>query len=182
MNKYLQSILVFDLALPALVLGLPCCALFWAGLWFQSSEAEKAEGHSTDEIQNRQLMALRAELLPLRPKILLLKTLLSNDDVEAKLGSGFSASLDKLAPGDVEQTLHDFQYGASDIGLNLGEGHRLTLRLSSRWEPLNIAAANWEARFPNLVLESLSMDVEPGSAVSAPYLKSTLLYFVITEN
>src|SRR6202011_59885 len=110
MNKYLQSILVFDLALPALVLGLPCCALLWAGLWFQGSEAEKAEGRSTDEIQNRQVMSLRAELQPMRPKVTLLKTLLSNNDIESRLGSGIATSLDKLAPGNVEQTLHDFQY------------------------------------------------------------------------
>ena len=182
MNKYLQSILVFDLALPALVLGLPCCALFWVGLWFQNSEAEKAEGRSADEIQNRQVMSLNAELQPMRPKVILLKALLSNNDIEAKLGSGISASLDKLPPGAVDQTLHDFQYGPSDIGLNFGEGHRLTLRLSSRWEALNTATSEWEARFPNLVLESLSIDLEPGSAVSAPYLKSTLSYFVVTEN
>jgi hypothetical protein len=182
MNKYLQSILVFDLALPALLLGLPCCALFWVGLWFQSTEAEKAEGRSAEEIQNRQMMSLSAELKPMRPKVVLLKALLSDNDIEAKLGSGISTSLDKLTPGDVEQTLHDFQYGLSEIGLNLGEGHRLTLRLSSRWEALNVATAEWEARFPNLILESLSIDLEAGSAVSAPYLKSTLSYFVVTEN
>ncbi len=98
MNKYLQSILVFDLALPALLLGLPCCALFWAGLWLQSSEAEKAEEHSAYEIQSRQVMALSAELQPMQAKVSLLKTLLSGDDIEAKLGSGISASLDKLPP------------------------------------------------------------------------------------
>jgi hypothetical protein len=182
MNKYLQSILVFDLALPALVLGLPCCALIWAAMWFQSSETEKAEGRSAEEIQSRQMMSLSAELKPMRPKVVLLKALLSDNDIEAKLGSGISASLDKLPPGDVDQTLHDFQYGPSDIGLNFGDGHRLTLRLSSHWEALNTATAEWEARFPNLVLESLSIDLEPGTSVSAPYLKSTLSYFVVTEN
>jgi hypothetical protein len=181
-NKYLQSILIFDLALPALVLGLPCCALFWVGLWFQSSETEKAEGRSAEEIQSRQMMSLSAELKPMRPKVILLKALLSNNDIEAKLGSGISASLDKLPPGAVDETLHDFQYGPSEIGLNFGEGHRLTLRLSSRWEALNTATAEWEALFPNLVLESLSIDLEAGSLVSAPYLKSTLSYFVVTEN
>ncbi len=73
-------------------------------------------------------MTLSAELKPMRPKVVLLKALLSDNDIEAKLGSGISASLDKLPPGDVEQTLHDFQYGPSDIGLNFGEGHRLTLK------------------------------------------------------
>jgi hypothetical protein len=182
MNKYLQSILVFDLALPALLLGVPCCALFWVGMWFQSSQAEKAEARSAEEIQSRQMMSLSAEIKPMRPKVVLLKALLSDTDIEAKLGSGISSSLDKVSPGDVEQTLHDFQYGPSEIGLNFGEGHRLTLRTSSRWEALNTATAEWEARFPNLVLESLAIDVEPGSAVAGPYLKSTLSYFVVTEN
>ena len=166
-----------------------CCSdclvalLFWVGLWFQSSEAEKAEGHSAYEIQSRQVVALSAELKPMRAKVVLLKTLLSDDDIEAKLGSGISASLDKLPPEEVEQTLHDFQYGPSDIGPNFGDGHRLTLKLSSRWEALNTATAEWETRFPNLVLESLSIDLEARlTSVSAPYLKSTLSYFVVTEN
>ena len=58
----------------------------------------------------------------------------------------------------------------------------MTLKLFSRWETLNTATADWETRFPNLVLESLSIDLVPGSAVSAPYLQSALSYFVITEN
>jgi hypothetical protein len=52
----------------------------------------------------------------------------------------------------------------------------------SRWEALNTATAEWESRFPNLVLESLSIDVVPGSTVSAPYLQSALTYFIVTEN
>ena len=107
----------------------------------------------------------------MRAKVSLLKALLSNDDIEAKLGSGIAAGLDKFSSDDVEQTLHDFQYGASAIGPNYGEGRRLTLKLSSRWESLNTATADWETRFPNLVLESLSIDLVPGSAVSAPYLQ-----------
>jgi hypothetical protein len=64
----------------------------------------------------------------------------------------------------------------------LGEGRRLSLKLSSRWESLNIAAADWETRFPTMILESLSIDLAPGSAVSVPYLQSSLTYFVVTEN
>jgi hypothetical protein len=182
MNKYLQSILVFDLAFPALLLGLPCCALLWAGLWIQSSGVEKAEEHSAYEIQNRQVAALSGELQPMGAKIALLKTLLSADDIESKLGNGISAGLDKLTADDIEQTLHDFQVGPSDIGTNFGEGRRLSLKLSSRWEALNIATATWETRFPNMVLESLTIDFEPGTTVSPPYLQSALSYFVVTEN
>jgi hypothetical protein len=182
MKRYLQSILVFDFALPALFLGLPCFVLLWAVLRFQSYVAEKVEVHATYETQSRQVATLSAEMQPIRAKVSLLKALLSNDDIEAKLGSGIAAGLEKLPSDDVEQTLHDFQYGASTIGPNYGEGRRLTLKLSSRWESLNTATADWEARFPNLVLESLSIDLVPGSAVSAPYLQSALSYFVVTEN
>jgi hypothetical protein len=182
MNRYLQSILVFDLALPALLLGIPCFALLWAIMWFQSSEAAKAEEHAAYEIQNRQVTALSAELQPMVAKVSLLKTLLSGDDIEAKLGNGISAGLDKATPDNIEQTLHDFQYGPSDIGPHLGDGPRLSLKLSSRWEALNTATAEWETRFPNLILESLSIDLEAGSAGSPPYLRSALSYFVVTGN
>jgi hypothetical protein len=182
MNKYLQSILVFDLAFPALFLGLPCCAILWAGLWFQSSGVETAERHSEYEIQNRQVKALSAEMQPMRAKISLLKTLLSADDIESKLGNGVSAGLDKLTADDIEQTLHDFQVGPSDIGTNFGEGRRLSLKLSSRWEALNTATATWETRFPNMVLESLAIDFEAGTVLTPPYLQSALSYFVVTEN
>jgi hypothetical protein len=33
-----------------------------------------------------------------------------------------------------------------------------------------------------MILESLSIDLAPGSAVSVPYLQSSLTYFVVTEN
>jgi hypothetical protein len=182
MKRYLQAILIFDVALPALFLGLPCFALLWAVLRFQSFVGEKVEEHATYETQSRQAAALSAELQPMRAKVSLLKTLLSSEDIEAKLGSGITTSLEKLPSDEVEQTLHDFQYGASIIGPNLGEGRRLTLKLSSRWESLNTATAWWEAHFPNLVLESMSIDLTPGSAVSRPYLQSALSYFVVTEN
>ena len=182
MKRYLQTILLFDFALPALFIGLPCCVLFWAVLKFQSFVAEKAEAHAAYETQSRQVAALSAELEPMRAKTLLLKALLSSTDIEAKLVSGIGAGLEKFPPDDVEQTLHDFQYGPSTIGLNYGEGRTVTLKLFSRWESLNSVTADWETRFPNLVLESLSIDVVPGSAASAPYLQSTLAYFVIAEN
>jgi hypothetical protein len=182
MKKYLQTILVFDFALPLLFIGLPCFALVWAALRFQSFVVEKAEAHTAYETQSRQVATLSAALEPMGAKVALLKTLLSNDDIEAKLGGGIEAGLEKLSSDEVEQTLHDFQYGASAIGPNYGEGRRLTLKLSSRWESLNIATADWEARFPNLVLESLSIDVVPGTPVSAPYIQSALSYFVVTEN
>jgi len=182
MKKYLQAILLFDLALPALFLGLPCCALLWALLRFQSFVVEKQESQAAYETENRQVAALRVELEPMHSKDLLLKALLSNNDIEAKLGSGIATGLEKFSSDDVEQTLHDFQYGPSTIGPNFGDGRTMTLKLSSRWEALNSAAADWETRFPNLVLESLSIDLVPGSAVSTPYLQSALSYFVVTDN
>jgi hypothetical protein len=182
MKRYLQSILLFDLALPALLLGLPCFALLWAVLRFQSFVVEKREAQAAYEMQSRQVAALTVELQPMRSKDLPLKALLSSNDIEAKLGSAIAAGLEKFSSDDVEQTLHDFQYGPSTIGPNFGDGRTMTLKLSSRWEALNSATADWETRFPNLVLESLSIDLVPGSAASAPYLQSALTYFVVTEN
>jgi len=83
MNKYLQAILIFDVALPALFIGLPCCVLLWGVLRFQSFVAEKAAEHAEYETQSRQVAALSTELAPMRAKVLLLKALLSNDAIEA---------------------------------------------------------------------------------------------------
>ena len=47
------------------------------------------------------MMSLSAELKPMRPKVVLLKALLSDNDIEAKLGSGISASLERLFLGGV---------------------------------------------------------------------------------
>jgi hypothetical protein len=182
MKRYLHAILLFDFALPALFIGLPCCALLWAVLRFQSLVVEKAEAQASYETQSGQVATLSAELEPMQAKVTLLKGILSGDDIEAKLGSGIAAALEKLSPDDVEQTLHDFQYGSSTIGPNLGDGRRLTLKLLSRWEALNTVTTEWEARFPNMVLESLSIDLVPRSPVSKPYLQSALSYFIMTEN
>jgi hypothetical protein len=182
MKRYLQSILLFDVAIPALLIGLPCCLLFLAVLKFQAYVVQKAETHAAYEIQSRQVAILNAALAPMKAKTALLQALLSGTDVEAKLVTGIGAGLEKLASDEVEQPLHDFQYGPSTIGPNYGEGRTMTLKLFSRWEPLNTVTADWEARFPNLVLESLSIDLVPGTALSAPYLQSALTYFVISEN
>ena len=182
MKKYLHAILVFDVALPALFLGLPLIALLCTVLGFQGFVDLKSEELAGYQTESRQTAALGTELQPMRAKIPLLKALLSNDDIEAKLGSGIAAGLEKFSSDDIEQTLHDFQYGPSTIGPNFGEGRRLSLKLSSRWESLNIAAADWETRFPNLILESLSIDPKAGTAVSAPYLESAFSYFVVSEN
>jgi hypothetical protein len=182
MKRYLQSILLFDLALPVLCLGLPCFALVWALLWFQSFVVEKAAAHAAYETQSRQVATLNAELEPMRAKTVLLKALLSSTDIEARLVTGIGAGLENFSSDEVEQTLHDFQYGPSTIGPNYGEGRTMTLKLFSRWEALNNATADWETRFPNLVLESLSIDLVPGSAVSSPYLQSALTYFVVSDN
>ena len=182
MKRYLQSILFFDVALPALFIGLPCFALLWAVLRFQTFVVEKAEAHAAYETQSRQVATLNAELEPMRAKTVILRALLSGTDIEAKLVSGIGAGLEKFPSDEVEETLHDFQFGPSTIGPSYGDGRSMTLKLFSRWESLNTAAADWETRFPNLILESLSIDPVPGSALSAPYLQSALTYFVITES
>jgi hypothetical protein len=182
MNRYLQALLVFDVATPAFLIGLPCCALFWAVLTFQNFLLQKTVERDEYETKGREVAALSAQLVPTRTKVSLLKSLLSTDDIETRLDRGIAASLEKFSSDEVEQTLHDYQTGPSVIGANLGEGRRLSLKLSSRWESLNTATAEWETRFPTMILESLSIDLTAGSAVSVPYLQSTLSYFVVTEN
>ena len=182
MNRYWQALLVFDVAAPALLIGLPCCALFWAVLTYQSFLLQKTVERQQYETKGREVAALRAQLAPTQAKVLLLKALLSPEDIETRLDRNIAAGLEKFSSDEAEQTLHDYQTVPSVIGQNLGQGRRLLLKLSSRWESLNTATADWETRSPTMILESLSIDLAAGSAVSVPYLQSTLSYFVVTEN
>jgi hypothetical protein len=89
----------------------------------------------------------------------------------------------ELAPMQAKTALLKGLLSSTDIEAKLVSGVGAGLdKLFSRWEPLNRATADWETRFPNLVLESLAIDLVPGTPVSTPYLQSTLTYFVVTEN
>jgi hypothetical protein len=182
MKKYLPAIFLFDVLLPALFLGIPGALLLLASVNFQSFADSKMVEFSQHESRIQQIALLERDLKPVQAKMPLLKTVLSNNDIEARFDHSMLAALEKYSPDEIEQTLHDFQFGPSAIGDNLGEGPRLSLKFSSRWEPLNAAALEWETAFPNLVLESLSIRRIAGSQASASYLESTLSYFVITEN
>jgi hypothetical protein len=182
MKKYFSAIIVFDVLLPLLIIGIPGCLLLFAFSNFQSFADSKIATFTETRDRARQSAILEAELKPVQAKVPLLKTLLSNNDVEAKLGRAIQTALERLSSDEIDQTLHEFQYGQSSIGDNLGEGRRLSLKFSSHWEPLNSAALQWESAFPNLVLESISIRRAPGTQTSAPYLESSLSYFVITEN
>jgi hypothetical protein len=182
MKKYLSAIIVFDILFPLVILGIPGCILLFAFSSFQSFADSKMATFTETQDRVRQSAILQTELKPVQDKVPLLRTVLSNNDVEAKLDRAIQTALEKRSSDEIEQTLHEFQYGQSSIGDNLGEGHRLTLKFSSRWEPLNSAALQWESAFPNLVLESISIRRAPETQTLAPYLESNLSYFVITEN
>jgi hypothetical protein len=182
MKKYLSAILVFDVLLPALLLGLPGCLLLWALISFQQFADSKTAEFSAHQDRVRLVEALNRELQPVHVKVPLLKTLLSNNDIESRVDRSILAALEKFSPDEIERTLHDSQYGPSPIGQTVGEGHRLSLKFSSRWEPITAAALEWETGCPNLLLETLSISRSAGLQTSAPYLESTLSYFVITEN
>jgi hypothetical protein len=182
MKKYLSAILVFDLLLPGLLLGLPGCILLWALISFQQFAETKAADFSAHQDRVRFVEALKHELEPVQANAPLLKTLVSNNDIESRVDHSILAALEKFSPDEIERTLHDSQYGPSPIGQAISEGHRLSLKFSSRWEPLTVAALDWETRCPNLLLESLSISRSAGGQTSAPYLESALSYFVITEN
>jgi hypothetical protein len=182
MKKYLSAILVFDLLLPALLLGVPGCILLWALISFQQFAETKAADFSAHQDRVRFVEALKRELQPVQAKAPLLKTLVSNNDIESRVDHSILGALEKFSPDEIERTLHDSQYGPSPIGQAISDGHRLSLKFSSRWEPLTAAALDWETRCPNLLLESLSISRSAGAPTSAPYLDSALSYFVITEN
>ena len=168
--------------LPTLLLGLPCLVILCAVLSVQGLVKIKTAAYTEYLDQSKQDAALQIELQPFRDKIPLLKELVSKNDIETKLGRGVAAAMDRFSPDEIQPTLQDFQTGQSTIGQNLGEGRRLSLKLSSRWGALNAATQQWETRFPNLVLESLSINLEPATTAQAGYLKSVLSYFVITDN
>jgi hypothetical protein len=182
MKKYLSAILVFDVLLPALLLGLPGCILLWALIGFQQFADSKTAEFSAHQDRVRLVEALNRELQPVEAKAPLLKTLLSNNDIESRVDHSILAALEKFSPDEIERTLHDSQYGPSPIGQAISEGHRLSLKFSSRWEPLATAALGWETSCPNLLLETLSVSRSAGLQTSSHYLESTLSYFVITEN
>src|SRR5271166_4220439 len=121
MNRYLQALLVFDVAAPAFLIGLPCCALFWAVLTFQNFLLQKTVERDAYETRSREVTALNAQLAPTQAKVLLLKSLLSTGDIETKLDRDIAAGLEKFSSDEVEQTLHDYQTGGSVIGPNLGQ-------------------------------------------------------------
>jgi hypothetical protein len=182
MKKYLSAILVFDVLLPALLLGLPCLIVLWALMSFQDFAQARVAEFSAHKDRIRQVEVLNRELQPVQEKVHLLKALLSSNDIEANVDRSILAALQKFSPDEIERTLEDSKNGASPIGPAFSEGHRLSLKFSSRWEPLNVAALDWETRCPNLLLENLSIQRAAGSQFSVPYLESTLSYFVITEN
>jgi hypothetical protein len=182
MKKYIGAILLFDVLLPALLLGIPGCILLWAMISFQAFAESKTAEFSAHQDRVRSVEALNRELQPVQAKAPLLRTLLSNNDIESRIDHSIQAALEKFSPDEIERTLDDSQNGTSAIGPAFGEGHRLSLKFSSRWEPMNVAALEWETRCPNLLLENLSIQRAVGSQPSAPYLESTLSYFVITED
>jgi len=182
MKKYLQAILVFDLLLPALFLGIPGCMLFWAFSGFQQYVQARTAELIDHKDRARMVEALTRELKPVEPKVPLLHGLLSSNDIEARVDHTISAALDKFPSDEIERTLNDLTYGTSQIGQNLGQGPRLSLKFSSRWEALNAAALSWEVQCPNLLLESLSLQRAAAQPLSAPQLEAAMSYFIITEN
>jgi hypothetical protein len=182
MKKYFSAILVFDVLLPALLLGLPGCILVWALISFQQYAETKTAEFGAHQDRVRLVEALKRELQPMETKAPLLKALLSNNDIESRVDRSILGALDKFSPDEIDRTLHDSQYGPSPVGQAVEEGHRLSLKFASRWEPLTAAALDWETNCPNLLLENLSISRSTGVQTSQPHLDAALSYFVITEN
>ncbi len=181
MNRYLQSILTFDLALPVLLLGLPGAILLVAFFSFQDLVATRTTEYQDHQDRERQVAALTVQMKDLQPKVPLLKAILSGTDVDARLDQATLAAAEKFSVDEIERTLCDFQSGPSAIGAGYGDGRRVQLKFVSRWEPLNAAALAWETANPNLVLETLSISKTPSGTGTGPSLESAFSYFIITE-
>jgi hypothetical protein len=183
MSNYLKAILVFDLVIPALLLGIPGIALLVALTRFDSYAAEKKTEFEQHVERARQVAALRRQLEPVQDKLPMLKSVLAGRDIEARLDREISSALERFSPDEIASTLRDVQSGAFAVPQTLGDGRKLVLRFYSRWEPLTLAALNWETGQPNLFLESLTLQKpQGGSEPNSSFLESELSYFVITDN
>jgi hypothetical protein len=181
MNRYLPSIMVFEVALPALLLGLPGAILLAAFVGFQGLVATRTAEYQENQDRERQVAVLKVHMKDVQTKVPLLKSMLSGTDVDARLDRATLVATEKFSQDEIERTLCDFQSGSSTIGAAYGEGRRVELSFVSRWEPLNIAALAWETANPNMVLETLSIAKSPSGTGLSPSLDSTFSYFIITE-
>jgi hypothetical protein len=183
MKKYLKAILLFDLAIPALLLGVPGITLFTALGGFDSFANAKKDEFQQHAERALQIAVLRHQLEPVRDQLPILKSVLSGTDIEARLDRGISSALEKFSSDEIEATLRDVQPGPFPVQQTFGEGKRLALRFRSLWEPLTLAVLDLETRQPNLFLESLTLQkAQGGSEPNNSYLESDLSYFIITEN
>jgi hypothetical protein len=183
MKKYLKAILLFDLAIPALLLGIPGIGLFTALASFDSYADAKKDEFEQHAERVRQTAVLQHQLEPVRDKLPMLKSVLSGTDIEVRLDRGISSALEKFSPDEIESALRDVQPGPFPVQQTFGEGKRLALRFRGLWEPLTLAALDLETRQPNLFLESLTLQKSQGSSEpNSAYLESDLSYFIITEN
>ena len=131
MRKYLSTIVVFDVLLPALLLGLPGCILLWALVSFQQFAETKSAEFSAHQDRVRFVEALNRELQPVQAKVPLLNTLLSNKDIESRVDHGILVALEKFSEFE-----DDYAGGFADDEAGSGEP---TL---PSWSELGIPAEN----------------------------------------
>src|SRR5260370_22617892 len=98
MKKYLGAILLFDVLLPALLLGAPCALLFWALTSFQRLAENKTAEFRAHQDRVRSTEGLSRELQPLQAKAPLLKHILSNTDIVSRVDQSIQEPLDKFSP------------------------------------------------------------------------------------
>src|SRR5215469_13956532 len=97
MKKYLKAILMFDLAIPALLLGIPGIGLFTALAGFDSYADAKKDEFEQHAERAQQNAVLRQQLEPVRDKLPLLKSILSGADIEARLDRGINSAVEKFS-------------------------------------------------------------------------------------
>src|SRR5690348_888075 len=177
MNRYVKSILVFDVVLPLLGLAVPCAAVFLAVCNLRQQQAQAAERYEAHEARVRQAAALRKELASVNARPEALKALVSPENLEARVDQAIAGALERFTADDIDRTLRDYGGTAPVIGSYFSQSRRLTLKFSSRWETLNLAAVRWETEQPHLILESLTIQ----RANSGNSLESMLTYAVLTD-
>lgn len=177
MSRYLQAMLVFDVALPLVGLALPCFGLLLMICNLQEQQWQARELYEAHELRTRQLNFMRNELSAVQAKAQQVKAWLSPENLESRIDQAVSGALEHYTQDDIDRTLREYSASGSGVGSFFTQCRLLTLKFSARWETLNLAALYWETEAPNLLLESLAVQ----RANSGNGLESMLTYAVLTD-
>jgi hypothetical protein len=178
MSRYLKAMLLFDVALPLVGLALPCLSLLLTICNLQEDQRHARERSAAHELRTRQLNAMRGELSAVQNNAQQVRVWVSPKNLESRIDQAVNRALERYTQDEIDRTLREY---GSTSGLGTGsyftQCRSLTLKFSSRWETLNLAALHWETEMPNLLLESLTIQ----RASSGNGLESMLTYSILAD-